>query len=48
MPVNLTNRINALGGFQHAFRALIRDEEGLKLGAVVKAAVNYLPLTSEL
>ena len=46
MAVNLTNRIKALSEDSDPFRALIRDEEGLKPGLFVKAAVNYLRLAS--
>ena len=44
MAVNLTNRIKAMAAPSNPFPALIRDEEGLKPGGEVKAAVNYLRL----
>jgi len=46
MAVNLTNRIKAMATVGNPFRGLIRDEEPLKPGQEVKAAVNYLRLTS--
>jgi hypothetical protein len=46
MAVNLTNRIKAMAAPRNPFRALIRDEEGLKPAREVKAAVNYLRLPS--
>ena len=46
MAVNLTNRIKAMAAPFNPFRALIRDEEGLKPAREVKAAVNYLRLPS--